>query len=237
MADKFNLDYYKKQYRPSVFHRRGDNPCVQIFWVRYIRKLKKNGKLLEVGCGEGHFLKRISSYFTAWGVDINRDGIDIAKKVADKANLEVCDAINLPFGKDFFDVVVAFDVIEHLQNPELYFEEAFRVLNSDGILIIRTPNPFSFGAKIKGDRWHGHHDKTHISIRNPKEWRNSVLSSKFKIIEEGTDTLWDSPYFKAIPNIIQKVIFIGFHQFINFFYRGFFKWELGENYICIAKKG
>ncbi len=236
MSNKHGSSYYEKHYKRSIFHRRGDNPYVNIFWIKYIRKYKESGKLLEVGCGEGYFLKRISSYYSIWGIDINEYAVDIAREVAPKAIIKLCDATKLPFKTSFFDVIVAFDVIEHLRQPELFFKEANRVLKIGGILIVRTPNPISFGARIKREQWFGFRDETHVSILSSKEWKKILLDFKFIILEEGTDTLWDTPYFKFIPNVIQKPLFIGTHVLLNMIYRGFFNWSLGENWVCISMK-
>ncbi len=232
---QFNLDYYKKQYKSSIFHKRGDRPFLYRFWVRYICRLKAKGRLLEVGCGEGYFLKRIQLYFNTFGTDICLDGINRAKVEADNTSFVVSDAINLPYKSDMFDIVVAFDLVEHLQCPKKFIKEAFRILKTWGVLIIKTPNPNSFGAKIKGDLWCGKCDKTHISVQALHVWKKLLKDEGFNIIEDGTDTLWDSPYFKIIPANFQKLIFIGIHK-ILILYRGFYHWRWGENYICVAQK-
>ncbi|GAG82018.1 unnamed protein product, partial [marine sediment metagenome] len=165
------------------------------------------------------------------------------------ALLMVADAQKLPFKNDQFDAIIAFDVIEHLKKPENFLKEANRTLKLNGILIIATPNLDSFGNKIKKYKsspkkmlyenksleWYGCRDETHISLKPIKEWQELINTNNFLILNDGTDTLWDIPYFKVIPNIIQKLIFIIPHWILTFFF-GFFFWKYGENYICIAKK-
>lgn len=232
----FSAEYYAKQYKPSPFHARGDNPFVHSFWVKQILKLNSGGRFLEVGCGEGYFLKRMAHFFSAWGMDISSDGIARAQQVATKAQFRVGDAASLPFEGDFFDVVAAFDLVEHLSKPEVFLGEAFRVLKKEGLLVLRTPNPLSFGAQVKGDAWFGRQDETHISIRQPWEWCKIITASKFSIIAKGTDTLWDAPYFGYVPKTLQRIFFIGIHQILHFLGFGFFPWRHGENWICIARK-
>jgi len=233
--EQFNLDYYKKYYKSSIFHRRGDQPFLYRFWIRYIRKLKENGRLLDIGCGEGYFLKRIQQYFDAFGSDISQEGIYNAKTIADKTHFVNTDASHLPYKSDTFDIIVAFDLIEHLRYPAMFIKEAFRTIRTGGILIIKTPNPNSFGAKTKGDLWYGKCDKTHISIYPLNVWKKLLKNIGFNIVEDGTDTLWDSPYFKIIPAIFQRIVFIGIHKLLTL-YKGFYHWKFGENYICIVRK-
>ncbi len=57
----------------------------------------------------------------------------------------------------------------------------------------------------------------------------------FVIIKDGTDTLWDVPYFHHIPFKIQWAFFIGL-TWILVWWKGFFSWRLGENYYCVARK-
>jgi SAM-dependent methyltransferase len=55
-------------------------------------------------------------------------------------NTFVADAQYFEFN-DRFDVIVGGEIIEHLENPGLFFESCRRHLNDDGCLIITTPNP------------------------------------------------------------------------------------------------
>jgi ubiquinone/menaquinone biosynthesis C-methylase UbiE len=50
------------------------------------------------------------------------------------------DAQQLPFPEKSFDVVICFEVIEHLDNPRLFLSESKRVLRSNGIFLCSTPN-------------------------------------------------------------------------------------------------
>jgi SAM-dependent methyltransferase len=57
------------------------------------------------------------------------------------------------FSQGYFDVVHASHLIEHLNNPHLFLNEAFRVLADDGRLFITTPNISGFQARLTGGRW------------------------------------------------------------------------------------
>ena len=58
------------------------------------------------------------------------------------------DAIRLPFKNETLDVVLSFDTIEHLINPDTFLEEVFRILKVGGLFIISTPNLSDFYSRI-----------------------------------------------------------------------------------------
>ncbi|GEM_PF-969586 len=114
---------------------------------------KKEGKerrsILDIGCGGGSTLIAAKDYFgTFSGIDIvdERAGnlpirIDFAKV---DLNFE-----KLPYPDAVFDMVTAFQTIEHLENPFFVMREAKRVLKSGGIFMMSVPNPYHISFKIK----------------------------------------------------------------------------------------
>lgn len=249
--NKFDKNYFKKYQQKNIFGLdKGEKPFLYLFWKRKLKKMLSLGsKVLEVGCGCGYFLKRIDKIFDTYGADYSKEALELARRIT-KAKLFLCNAEKLPFKNESFSAVIAFDLIEHLTNPEIFLKETFRVLKNNGFLILSTPNPKSIGARLKNKLtpgienlpydeinfvWYGWRDKTHINIKTLKEWRRIIESCGFKILKDGTDTLWDVPYFRFVPNLIQKLIFMSLHWILTFIF-GFFPWNFGENYICIAKK-
>jgi len=244
------MDYYKIYKTKNIFGLdKGERPFLYSFWLRKLLKLLPEGsKTLEVGCGYGYFLKWLEKKFSVVGIDISEDAIKEAKKRT-KASLNIGDAEKLPFENSSFSAIVAFDLIEHLNNPEIFLSEVYRILHNYGLLILSTPNPESIGCKIKPkkiewkglpyeswlEEWHGWRIDTHINIRHMQKWRKLLYEKGFKILKDGTDTLWDIPYFKIVPLIFQKIFFISPHWILTWLF-GFFPWKFGENYVCIAKK-
>jgi len=95
--------------------------------------------LLEAGCGRGEHL----SHFKEIGLDVH--GVDIneqAKQLQPGLPVSVTDveANGLPFEGDSFDVVYSKSFIEHLRRPELYVEEAYRVLRPGGLFLTLVPD-------------------------------------------------------------------------------------------------
>lgn len=187
-------------------------------------------RLLEVGCGAGYFLRCIERWFPqceAFGIDIDQDLIEYARKYLCKTKLIKHDGHKLPFEDKSFDVVCALQVIEHLEKPESFFEEANRVLRNEGHLIISTPNPTGIPAKVLKNKWQGYR-YDHISLKTPQQWRDILLNSGFQLLDDGTTLLTGFKILQYLPfaliNWIPMAIF------------GYFPWYKGESYMAIARK-
>jgi SAM-dependent methyltransferase len=250
MDKKFDDKYYYSYESRSAIRNKGDKPYLYSYWARYFRALKPSGKLLDVGCGLGFFLKRMQNIYDSYGVDVSEYSVEETRKVALKARVHIASATELPFHDDYFDIITAFDIVEHLENPEVFFREASRLLKKDGMLLISTPNPASLGARIKNKTenakdpnlpskpsyvWIGCVDKTHITILTPEEWSGIVRRNGFDIVRQGTDFLWDVPYTKYVPYSIQWLILMGL-TWILVWLNGLYPWKFGENYVCVARK-
>jgi ubiquinone/menaquinone biosynthesis C-methylase UbiE len=114
---------------------------------QFSRKFLKNEVVLEVGCGDAYGLKHISdSPNKIFASDIFFDSLHKAKAKRYSANIFFinADTINLPFRSEVFDIVLSFQVIEHLKDIDRFFLEIKRVLKNDGLLLVSTLNR-SFG--------------------------------------------------------------------------------------------
>ena len=101
---------------------------------------------LDIGCGGGLLSERMARLgASVTGIDITQNSIDIAKMHASNSGLNI-NYINTDvslFIKNNlkkFDLVVASEVVEHLDNRSLFFEETSKLLKNKGILILTTIN-------------------------------------------------------------------------------------------------
>ena len=91
--------------------------------------------VLDIGCGAGYGTRMLLEQGKARTVI----GLDITQTVREAENLAEGDAQCLPFANSKFDLVTAFEVIEHLDDPEKVVSEIFRVLTPMGVALISTP--------------------------------------------------------------------------------------------------
>jgi ubiquinone/menaquinone biosynthesis C-methylase UbiE len=198
--NNFDKRYFERYKRKNLFGlEKGERPFLYSFWIRKLKKfVPKGAKILEVGCGAGYFLKWLEKEYNVAGIDISVDALEIAKRNLKQASLYLGSAEDLPFENNSFSVVIAFDLIEHLKKPSKFFAEAYRVLLPRGFLLISTPNPESFGSKVKGRKiefknlpyekriyeWYGWRDDTHINIKSKRDWREIMQKVGFKILKD-----------------------------------------------------
>jgi SAM-dependent methyltransferase len=96
---------------------------------------------LEVGCGTGFVLRGVSRAFPRLeltGSDLFDEGLDVARVRVPEARLLQLDARALPFVADF-DVVGAFDVLEHIENDEAALVSMCRAVKPGGGIILTVP--------------------------------------------------------------------------------------------------
>jgi len=112
----------------------------------------KNKIVLDIASGEGYGSYILSRYASnVIGVDIDKDTVIDAQKKYVNNNLSfvVGSADNIPVDSNSIDIVVSFETIEHHDKHDEMFLEIKRVLKSDGILIMSSPDK-KFYSDIPG---------------------------------------------------------------------------------------
>ena len=122
---------------------------------KYLPKNVKGMKLLEIGCGTGHWIQFFSEYgFEVTGVDVSERMINIAQsKDILNASFQMVDGQSLPFCDGSFDVAAAITTLEFVDNAELVVQEMVRCTRKPaGQLLIGALNALAgFNRKRKRD--------------------------------------------------------------------------------------
>ena len=141
----------------------------------------ENLKILDVGCGDGVLVAMIARDQTArvTGIDTDADSLEAAKNrlaaFGDRVQLVEASGYSLPFEDNVFDVVVAAEMIEHLQYIDGLLTEIKRVLKPGGLVIITTP------VKL----FDKPEDPMHVQEFTPRELKQ-VLAKHFSQVEVTT---------------------------------------------------
>jgi SAM-dependent methyltransferase len=130
--------YFEKRYRK---------------YIAKIKRFKKGGSLLDVGCNVGLFLKvaREEGY-SVKGVELNQACAAYAR---DTFNFEIYSTPleSATLEDESFDVVTLFDVLEHVPDIHVLMSIITKILKKDGLLVVQSPNIHSLMAKLTGSKW------------------------------------------------------------------------------------
>lgn len=113
--------------------------------VRFLEAVKeiKSGRLLEIGCGTGGFIRAVQSHrkeFEYHGCDLSNFYIQTAKENSNgKISYLVSSVESLPYKSDSFDIVVAIDLLEHIESVNDALGEVYRILKPGGIFHAYVP--------------------------------------------------------------------------------------------------
>lgn len=108
----------------------------------FARPLCARRDVLDAGCGVGYGTAYLAETArNVVGLDVSTEAIEYARRryAADNVDFVVGDVLAIPYADDSFDVVCAFETVEHLSDPERFVAEARRVLKPSGVLVASTP--------------------------------------------------------------------------------------------------
>lgn len=144
-------------------------------WMKFLENYLplKNGRgrrVLELGSSIGAFSKVLNERgFDVLATDISSYIISKAKKLQPKINFKVMDIEKDPKLEEKFDIVFAFETLEHLQRPAAALRSIKKLLKKDGIFIFSTPFPTKASLS----------DPTHINVHYPSWWKSEGKKAGF----------------------------------------------------------
>lgn len=139
-------------YRQSAHYKTIINKSLRLpLWVLYgdwrfktflTLGLRRGGRLLDVGCGSGQFLRLAKANgYQVSGIDVDNEAVNVAKYRFSLRDVYVLAAEELGSlsWEEHFDVICMFDVLEHLENPVSALCELGRLLTPGGCLVCTVP--------------------------------------------------------------------------------------------------
>jgi len=224
-----NADVKKTNF--NYLHYKSLNSDLKTFIKEYA-----NGHLVDIGCGNKPFEKEILENCTKY------TGCDIVQSSLQKVDL-ICDATCIPLPSKEYDTVFCTQTIEHIADHQQVINEAFRLLKSEGILILSGPLYWPL------------HEEPNDYFRFTKYGYEHILKKTgFSIIiikENGG--MWATSGQSLIHSLINsksQVIFLRIWRFLFFkcklfrIHNSFFSWldkidynpVNTMNYVVVAKK-
>jgi 2-polyprenyl-3-methyl-5-hydroxy-6-metoxy-1,4-benzoquinol methylase len=202
--NKFEANYFEEYYKGAVgdFTKKDLDVSINWFWSwlkklnQYVPVQKGEGKrVLEIGCSIGavsHLLAEKG--FNVVASDISKYAVERAKKLTPNARFIALDIEQgIPL-KEKFDLIIAFEVVEHLENPQKGLLNMYKGLKKGGTLVVSTPYPYKWNFN----------DPTHINVKYPNEWVRIMENVGFKNVKYHRFSL--IPFFYRYNKRLQFVI-------------------------------
>jgi 2-polyprenyl-3-methyl-5-hydroxy-6-metoxy-1,4-benzoquinol methylase len=182
-----------------------------------INRLDLNDKnILDIGCHDGTFMSLIKNRNNNFfGIEASEWGLNKSGQRGIEVNQYFFDGkTRLPYVDEFFDVVVAGEIIEHIYDTDFFLSEIWRVLKPAGKLILSTPNIASLGRRIfllfgmnpiielspnEPD------SSGHIRYFTSESLRQLLVKHKFKIISSQSDCVNFSKSGKLKSTLLSKI--------------------------------
>jgi 2-polyprenyl-3-methyl-5-hydroxy-6-metoxy-1,4-benzoquinol methylase len=183
-SDIYGIDYFQGKVYNNYFNEESERIRRFEKKIELIRDyFPKKGKVLDVGCAAGFFLKVMKKIgYDAYGLDISSAACEYAMNYCD-FKIFNGDIYKAKFMDHFFDIVTLWDVLEHLRDPELVLGELYRIMKNQGAIVIETLNIDSWNAKILKSRWPLYFPDYHLFYYNTKFIIKLLNKIGFKIIK------------------------------------------------------
>jgi len=206
------------------------------------KQLDLTGKeaVLDIGCGRGFYLKTLITLWPQlklYGVDLNQKYLNQAKKFLKNPSVRLikADATRLPFASEFFDRIIASEILEHLADDRKAIEEVYRILKPGGLVMVTVPNknyPFFwdppnwllerfFKTHLPANIWWlAGIWADHQRLYAEKTLGEKLKKAGFKIKKIWLSTHYCFPFshflFYGIgKNLVEKGLFPGFNRFAD----------------------
>lgn len=163
--------YNSPNYIP---HNKTNRTCFQILYgaarsimlrkkIQFIEKetTKRNGFLLDYGCGAGYFANYAKS--KGWSVTAMDSNSNARKYALDQFSLTVLDENQIKeLPSQYYDVISLWHVLEHIEDLSTIWSELDRLLKPTGALVLAVPNIASFDARKYQENWAAYDVPRHL---------------------------------------------------------------------------
>lgn len=193
---------------PSYVWRAGQERRFQL--ARRYAPLE-GARILDVGCGLGLYVQALRAYSTdVHGVDV--DPARVAEASVTLPNIRVGSAEALPYPDEHFDIILANEVFEHVDDDRAATHEAWRVLKPGGKLVLFVPNRW-YPFETHGFYWRGRYHYGNIPLVNylPDPLRRRLAPHVRAYTRRGLRAL-----FEGLPGniVVHRQVYAGYDNIV-----------------------
>lgn len=142
---------------------------------------KDKGRLLDVGCSVGFFLEVAQNFgFIVQGVELSSEAISMANEsVIDKILHADANEHISKYGA-CYDLVTAYDIIEHTQAPQAFLGDLYNALDSGGVVAITAPNTDHWLRYVMGSSWSMLQPMQHTYLFSSRAIKGMLIKAGFE---------------------------------------------------------
>ncbi|MCF8296603.1 MAG: class I SAM-dependent methyltransferase [Bacteroidales bacterium] len=141
-------EYYEQNTTGEYFNmHHGNELKLRSYHKLFIKKyegIHKNGRILEIGCGDGRFLNKMQNLgWDITGLDFDKLSIENAIRKCNSNKLFHCnfdDFLKKYYDGNKYDLIVFFEVLEHQPNPVDFIANIKKIIKEDGVIAGSVPN-------------------------------------------------------------------------------------------------
>lgn len=214
-------DTLKNDYERMVpeFHKGTLTYAEHITRYKAAQDLVTDKIVLDIASGSGYGTKLLAEKAKyIYGVDVNEPAINYSKKHYGANNIEYLlgDGESIPLKNNTVDVVTTFETIEHIKDYKKFLKEIKRVLKSEGLLLLSTPNDLEF---TEGNHFHLHefeHGELTTLLRKDFKYLKPYYQATWKYVALGSSNTFENEgQFKIenlnlAPKTVEKYIYFYF---------------------------
>jgi 2-polyprenyl-3-methyl-5-hydroxy-6-metoxy-1,4-benzoquinol methylase len=193
LDDEALAQAYTKHYYPtdrSVAGPTYENTPEEILRQTFSELTRRQGSLtgktlLDFGCGAGRLCAIAQEYgLQTAGIEADACARGTASKATDLGIYENVEELQVRLPAKKFDIITMWDVIEHLREPWKDLQGLSGLLQSDGYLLVSTPNAGCLRARVEKERWDNTTNPTHFYYFIRKSLRSVLQRSGFSDVAE-----------------------------------------------------
>lgn len=159
-------------------------------------------RIVDVGCGAGHYLETAAGGFIPFGIDISAALARVAKEKFARRGGDVLNLSSLEglaaFQAGSMDAVILRSYLEHESEPKPLLAMSHRVLGEGGLVVVKVPNYASLNRRVMGNGWCGFRYPEHVNYFTPASLGRMARETGFTMRQSFFDALPTSDNMWAV---------------------------------------
>lgn len=222
----YGLDYF--QGNPEKFgyvDYSAEEPFLLQSFRAKVERLRRSpgpGRVLDVGCATGGFLKLLGPEWRRCGIELSRELLD-SQPATPGVSVWNGDFLSYPPENGPFDVLTMWDALDHIPDPAAALRKAHALLRPGGTLAMNLGDRRSLFARVMGRRWHLYIPPTHLTYFTRESLTALLERAGFRVVQCEYEGKW-----VPLSLCFFRLSYILTHPFFRWLSDRFSEWRIGQ---------